>query len=143
MKKLLFGLCSVTYLSACAMNSRVPYQVNSTPPGAQIYVNHVSMGIAPIQIELACDKIWRCRGAAPCGWDLDDYVYEVTAYPTEDNSGPSQTKRVSACQLKDPSGYIYFDLELDAVESRQRIDVNVNQSDKTASLDDTIRTLER
>jgi hypothetical protein len=79
------------------------------------------MGIAPIQIELACDKIWRCRGAAPCGWDLDDYVYEVTAYPPEDNSGPSQTIPVNPCQLKDPSGYIYFDLEPDAVDSRQRI----------------------
>ena len=143
MKKLLFGLCTVAYLSACAMSSRVPYQVNSTPPGAQIYVNHVSMGIAPIQIELACDKSWRCRDGATCGWDLDDYVYEVTAYPAEDNSGPSQTKRVNACQLKDPSGYIHFDFELDAVESRQGIDVNVNQNDKPASSDETIRTLER
>jgi len=115
MKKLLFGLCSVAFLSACAISTRVPYQVNSTPPGAQIYVDGVSMGIAPIQIELACDKRWVCAAAAPCGWEFDDTVYEVTAHPTKDNPGLSQTKRVSACQLKAPSGHIYFDLGLDAV----------------------------
>ena len=111
MKKLLFGLCSAACLSACAMSSSVPYQVNSTPPGAQIYVNSVSMGIAPIQIELACDKIWRCSagGDSDCRWDHDDYVYEVTAYPPKDNPGQSQTERVNVCRLQGPSGYISFD----------------------------------
>ena len=143
MKKLLFGLCSAAYLSACAISSPVPYQVNSTPPGAQIYVNGVSMGIAPIQIELACDKHWFCRAESKtCGWEFDDYVYEVTANPT-DNPGLPQTKRVNACQLKAPAGQIDFDLGPDAVAQRQPTDVNVNQNDKTTSLDDTIRTLKR
>jgi hypothetical protein len=115
MKKL-FGLCSVAFFSACAMSSMVPYQVNSIPPGAQIYVDHIPMGIAPIQIELQCDKSWRCRAGAPCGWEFNDEVYEVTAYPTKDNLGPSQTEHVNACQLKDSAGYIHFDLGQVAVQ---------------------------
>jgi hypothetical protein len=118
MKKLLFWLCSVAYLSACAYSTRVPYQVNSTPPGAQIYVNDVSMGLAPVQIELACDKIWRCPAGAPCRWEFSDYVYEVTAYPAKDNPGPSQTKRVNPCQPEAPR-QIHFDLGSDAVRQRQ------------------------
>jgi len=144
MKKLLFGLCSVACLSACAISTMVPYQVNSTPPGAQIDVNGVSMGIAPIQIELACIKRWVCPPGphAHCRWEFDDYVYEVTAHPTKDNPGLSQTERVNVCQLKAPAAQINFDLRLDAVAPRQTIDVNANQKDKTTSLDDTRRTLE-
>ena len=109
MKKLLFGLCSVACFSACAASITVPYQVSSTPPGAQIFVNGVSMGIAPIQIELACDKRWVCVAGIPCRWEFDDAVYEVIAHPNEDNPGPSQTKRINPCQLEVLPGNIYFE----------------------------------
>ena len=115
MKKLLFALCSVACLSACAVSTPVPYQVNSIPPGAQIYVNGVLMGIAPIQIELACDKRWVCPANTLCHWEFDDYVYEVAAHPTTDNPGLSQTKRVDVCQQKDPAGQIDFAFGIDAV----------------------------
>ena len=113
MKKLLFGLCSVACFSACAASITVPYQVSSTPPGAQIFVNGVSMGIAPIQIELACDKRWACVAGTPCGWDFIDAVYEVTANLNNDTPSLSQTQRVNACQLKAPPGHIHFDLGSD------------------------------
>ncbi len=109
MKKMLFWLCFGACLSACAVSARVPYQVTSTPPGAQIYVNGVSMGAAPVQIELACDKLWVCPDKAPCGWEFSDHASEVTAYSAGDNSDLSQTKRVIACRLKAPAGQISFD----------------------------------
>jgi PEGA domain len=109
MKKLLFWLCSVACLSACAVSTRVPYQVTSTPPGAQIYVDGVSMGAAPVPIELACDKLWVCPADAPCRWEFSDDASEVTAYYPGDNSDLSQTKRVIACRPKAPAGQIYFD----------------------------------
>ncbi len=99
------------------------------------------MGITPIQIELACDRRWVCAADAPCGWEFDDAVDEITAYPTEDNPGPSQTNRVNACQLKDPSASINFDFGPDAAASRQSMDVIVNQNDKTTSLDHAVQTL--
>jgi len=142
MKKLLFGLCTVACLSACAFSKMVPYQVNSNPPGAQIDVNGVSMGIAPIRIELACDKRWLCPAGTRCHWELVDYMYEVTAHPTDDNPGLSQTERVNVCELKAAAGKISFDLRLAAAAPLQTIYVNVNQNDITTSLDDTRRTLE-
>jgi hypothetical protein len=106
--KPLFWLCSVAFLSACAFSTRVPYQVNSNPPGAQIYVNGVSMGIAPTQIELRCDERWFCPADdPPCRWKDSDYVYEITA--VKDNTGFSQTKHVNPCQIKAP-GQIDFDI---------------------------------
>jgi hypothetical protein len=134
MKKLLFGFCSAACLSACVMSSVVPLQVNSTPPGARIYVNHISVGIAPLQVKLACDKRWICPADAPCAWQYDDEdVDEVTAYPPEDNAGPSQTKRVNACQQTNSSANIIFDFGPGAAEPRQSTDVNVNQEDKTTA----------
>jgi hypothetical protein len=110
MKKLFFRLCFAVCLSACALSTRVPYQVNSTPPGAKIYVDGISMGIAPLQIELACDKRWVCPSETACHWDFDDYAYEITARTTEDNAGLSQSIRITPCQVKEPVGQIDFAL---------------------------------
>jgi tetratricopeptide (TPR) repeat protein len=110
MKKLLLSLCCVACLSACAISTGVPYEVTSTPPGARIYVNGVSMGAAPVRIELACDKLWVCPADAPCSWVFSDHADEVTAYPPEDNSDVLQTKRIIACRLKAAAGKIEFDL---------------------------------
>lgn len=136
MKKLLFLLlllCLVSWLSACAYSTRVPYQVDSTPSGARIYVNGVSMGIAPVQIELACDKFWRCPANGPCSWEFSGYEYKVTAHPAEDNTDLSQTKRVDPCQLK-ASRQIHFDVGSGEVVSRP---ADVDQHDNNATVADT------
>lgn len=138
MNKLLFWFCCLACLSACAFSTRMPYQVNSTPAGAQIYVNGVSMGIAPLQIELRCDKRWYCSAAnSHCRWLPSDYAYEVTAI--KENPELSQTKHVNPCRLKDPR-QIHFELGSDAVASGSA-DVTANQKEKTTSPDDTGRAL--
>lgn len=139
--RLLLALLAVTSVSGCATATMVPYQVESSPPGAQIEVNGVSMGAAPTTIELQCSKRWVGVVRAPGGWAFDNAVYDVSAFPTKDNPGLSQTKRVNACQLKEPPGRLNFDLDLDTVSPRQRIDINVNQTDKPTTIDDTIQTL--
>jgi hypothetical protein len=141
MMRLLVALFAVASVSGCATATMVPYQVESTPPGARIEVNSVSMGATPTTIELQCSKRWVGVAVTPGGWAFDNAVYDVSAFPTKDHPGLSQTKRVNACQLKEPPGRLHFDLGLDTVSPRQRIDVNVNQSDKATSLDDTIRAL--
>ncbi len=133
MKQLLFGLCSVAFLSACAMSSIVPYQVSSTPPGAKIYLNHALIGTAPVQIELTCYKHWACPAGASCSWEFHDDVDEVTAYPAEDKSGPSQTKHVNSCQEKEQPGYINFDFGPDSVATLQNADVKLDQKQNRIS----------
>lgn len=143
MKKLFFALFTAALMSGCATATMVPYQVDSTPPGAKIEVNGTSMGAAPAIIQLQCSKRWVGLAVAPGGWAYDNAVYDVSAYPTKENPGLSQTKRVNPCQLKEPPGHLHFDLTLDTVSPRQRIDININKSDKDTSLDDMIRTLKR
>ncbi len=135
------GSFTVTLISGCASSKMVRYQVDSTPPGAQIEVDGVSMGKAPTSFELQCSKRWVGMAVAPGGWEYDKVVYEVIAYPTKDNPGLSQSKGVNACQIQQEQGFLHFDLTLDAVAPLQRLDVNINQGDKSKSLDDTIRTL--
>ena len=80
---------------------------------------------------------------APGGWAYDNAIYEVTAYPSRQRHGMSQTKRVNACQVQHPPGHLYFDLALDPTTPRQRIDLNINQKSNDPSLEDTLRALKR
>lgn len=142
MKSILCLLC-IAFLSGCTTVSIVPYEIESNPPGAHIDVNGNSMGVTPTKINLLCKKQWVGLAVAPEGWAYEHKMTEIVAYLSEDNPGASQTKRVNPCQLTTPPGRIFFDLRLDPVSPRQKIDVNVNQNDRATTVDDTIRILKR
>lgn len=114
----------IVAISGCATATMVPYNVESEPSGAQIEVNGVSMGKAPTLIQLQCNKHWVGLAVAPDGWAYDNLIYQVSAFPTKDKPGFSQTKHINPCQLKQLPGQIHFDLGLDTVAPRQRIDIN-------------------
>jgi hypothetical protein len=141
--RVILALFAVALVSGCASAAMVPYHVESTPPGAQIDVNGVSMGTAPTTIQLQCSKRWVGVINAPGGWSYDRSIYTVVAYPTKENPGMSQTKQVNACEIKHPRGHLHFELGLDTVKPVERIDVNVHQDSKSTSLDDTIRALKK
>ena len=130
----------------CATATIIPFNVASTPPGAQVDVNGVTLGVTPTEIGLQCSKRWVGLAVAPGGWAYDD-SYEVTVYPSKEKPGFSQTKRVNACQVKDPPGHLSFDLGLESVTPRQRIDVDLDvtgdPSAKDARLEETLRSLKR
>lgn len=136
-------LGSLLALSGCATGRMIPFHVDSTPPGAQVDVNGMSMGITPTEIKLKCSKRWVGLAVAPGGWEYDNTLYEVAAYPSRDNPGVSQAKRVNPCQIENPPGRLHFDLGLDPVSPRQRVDLNLTQNEKVPSLEDTIRALKR
>lgn len=138
MKGLLLLVFSAVCLSACAYSTRVPYQVSSTPTGARVYVDGVSMGITPVQIELVCDKIYRCPADDSCSWETSDYVYKVTAYPTQDNPGQSQTKRVDPCRLKTP-GQIHFDVGTETVVEQNDAERHLTAQYQYTPVNDLIR----
>lgn len=146
MRRFFVALLMVSALSGCATGTLVPYQIDSTPPGAKIEVDGVSFGATPTRIELQCNKRWVGLAYAPDGWAYDGSGYQVTAFPTKASPGVAQTKRINACQIKTPPGRLHFDLGLDAQTPRQRVDINFNQSgqaDKPGTLDETIRALKR
>ncbi|MFQ5472300.1 MAG: PEGA domain-containing protein [Phycisphaerae bacterium] len=92
----------------------VPFNVVSNPPGSQVDVNGVTLGVTPTRIELQCSRRWVGVAVAPGGRAYDNAMYEVTVYPPKENPGLSQTKRVNACQLKNPPGNLSFDLSTTA-----------------------------
>lgn len=96
------------------------------------------------KIELECVKHWiGINPGGQGGWASDKVTYEITAIPSKNTPGISQTKRINPCELKDPPGRLLFDLALDKIAPRQRIDVSVSETDKNTSLEDTIRALKR
>ena len=139
--RLAFLPLAIVLLSGCATATMVPFKVESTPQGAQVDVNGVNTGTTPTEIQLQCSKRWVGVAVAPGGWAYDNAIYEVTAYPSRQSPGVSQTKRVNACQVQNPPGHLYFDLTLDPTTPRQRIDLNINQKPNAPSLEDTLRTL--
>lgn len=131
----------------CATANMVPFSVDSVPPGAQVDVNGVTLGHTPTEIQLQCSKRWVGVAVAPGGWAYDNAVYEVTVYPSKERPGLSQTKRVNACQVKNPPGHLSFDLELESVTPRQRIDVDLDvtpdPSARDPLLEENLRSLKQ
>ncbi len=131
----------------CATAKMVPFNVTSTPPGAQVDVDGVTLGVTPTEIQLQCSKRWVGLAVAPGGWGYTSPVYEVTVYPSKERPGLSQTKRVNACQVKNPPGHLSFDLGLESVTPRQRIDVDLDvtgdPSAQDSRLEETLRSLKR
>jgi len=124
----------------------IPFSIDSKPPGAQVDVNGVTMGVTPTNIQLECMRYWVGVGVAPGGWAYNSTEYEITVYPSIDNPGISQTKMISACDAREMDNPgITFDLGLDTIAPRQRLDVNIDSDDgnETASreLEDTLMIL--
>ncbi|MEK6698212.1 MAG: SHOCT domain-containing protein [Nitrospirota bacterium] len=143
MHKLALLSLVIWFLSGCASATMVPFTVDSTPQGGQIDVNGVTLGTTPMEIQLQCSKRWVGVAVAPGGWAYDNAIYDVTVYPSRNNPGVSQTKRVNACQVKNPPGHLFFDLALDPVSPRQRIDLDVNRKPNGSSLEETLLSLKR
>lgn len=121
-KLLLFaaGVC----LFGCADTKMVPVTVTSTPPGAQVDVNGVSMGTTPVQVSLSCSRRWVGVMNAPGGWAHDGSAFEITVYPSAQNPGYSQTKRISPCQWAGPGDpEVKFDLGLESVSPTQKVEI--------------------
>lgn len=126
-------------LTGCASSDMIPVDIESTPPGAQIDVNGASFGPTPVRVQLACSKRWVGVANAPGGWAYDRAVYEVTANPAQDIPGMTQTKSINACEIKSPPAHMRFDMAIEKVAPRQRVDMTV--SSPTGGLDATLKSL--
>jgi hypothetical protein len=102
----------------------VPVKVTSTPRGAQVDVNGVSMGTTPVQVSLSCSKRWVGILNAPGGWAYDGSAFEIAVYPSSQEPGHSQTKRINPCQWAGPgTPEVKFDLGLESVWPTQKIEI--------------------
>lgn len=102
----------------------VPYQVTSDPTGAQVDINGTTAGNTPLTIELQCSKTFVGYGNSPTGYVNATGTYTIVVYPAKGMKGYSQTKRVDPCQYAGDYGKINFNLELDPVLPKERIEIN-------------------
>lgn len=145
MTRALIGVVIAANLVGCATTNMIPFKVDSVPPGAQVDVNGITLGNTPVEIELQCSKRWVGVAVAPGGWSYDNAIYTVTVYPAGTLHGLSQTKRINACQVKNPPGHLSFDLELETVTPLQRMDLNINPntSKQSSSVEENLRILKK
>jgi len=120
-----FLLCMpLIFFIGCASTNMMTVKVESEPVGAQIDVNGMSMGNTPTEVKMQCSKTWVGLMNSPDGWAYGNSVYEITAYPSSENPGYSQTKHINPCQWKgDRSPVINFNLGLEKVTPTQKIEV--------------------
>jgi hypothetical protein len=111
-------------LFGCAGTKMVPVTVTSAPPGAQVDVNGVSMSTTPVQVSLSCSRRWVGVLNAPGGWVYDGSAFEITVYPSAQNPGYSQSKRISPCQWAGPGNpEVKFDLGLEGVSPTEKVEI--------------------
>lgn len=124
MKKLLIILVGI-FFQACATSETKQFRVVSDIKEAAVDVNGISMGNTPTTISLSCSKRWVGLFNSPTGW-AGTNVYNVTASPTGQEHGFSQTKMIDPCQYagNDP-GEIRFNLELRQVEPLKPYDIKI------------------
>jgi hypothetical protein len=109
-------------VAGCASREMVSFRVESDPSGAPVEVDGVSMGTTPTTIQLGASKRWVGVVNSPDGWEYDRATYAVTVFPPRGFSGVSQTKRISPATTPQ-GGRLLFDLHLDPVTPRQRIQI--------------------
>lgn len=132
MKRLILLNC--LFLVACATSHKVSYNITSDPVYAQIDVNGVSMGLAPVEITLECNRAWVGLMNSPDGWTDTSGSYQISAYPPKGYNGQSQMKLVNPCQWKGGgSPTIAFDLDLRLIAPTQTVELISH--DKNASND--------
>jgi hypothetical protein len=118
----LFIVATTMIVFGCASQAMIPVAVISTPPGAQVDVNGISMGTPPAQLSLSCPKRWVGVANAPDGWAYDGSIFEITVYPSSGNPGYSQTKRINPCQWAGSGALeVKFDLGLERVAPTQKL----------------------
>lgn len=120
-------------LLGCSTSRMVVFEVTSEPSNAQIEVDGYSMGTTPTQIQLACSEKWVGLAFSPDGFQRSG-SYTVTAYPPAGAIGDPQSKEINPWRWEGTSNpSIFFDLQIRDVEPVDRLEIELNSTNKTTS----------
>ena len=120
-------ILAVASLTACTppRSRMVPFQVDSIPQGASVEVGGVTLGKTPCVVGLTVTEVW--TGLVNGGYQLANMApYKITVYPPAESQGGlfSHTKEIQATSSPN-GGSVFFDLRLDSIRPRERIDLDV------------------
>lgn len=111
----------------CTSTRWVEFDVTSNPISARIESNGVTVCETPCLLKLSCLEQFVGLANSQNGFAPNTLPYQIIAYPTKAHSTRlfSQSKMIQACQqLKGQKGALVFDLELDTVAPKTRIETN-------------------
>ncbi|MFM2036264.1 MAG: hypothetical protein RL459_1529 [Pseudomonadota bacterium] len=138
------SLALLLALSGCATPTFITVRVESNPTGAQVDVNQLKVGTTPVDVSMQCTKTWVGVANSPDGWLTGGTNYVVTVYPQAGSGGTSQTKTVNPCIWRGGgSAVVAFDLGLEKVQPKQRIDLNITRSTSDPKVFESIESLKR
>lgn len=126
MKKILLATFLMA-LSSCASQKMIKYVIETDPPEASIDVNGMNYcQRTPCEIKLQCSKHWVGMAYSSSGY-AGSSIYTVQAMPNGPNAHFSQTRVIDACQVadEDNGGRIFMNLNLERINPRNTVDVNV------------------
>lgn len=120
----------LTLLSACSSRQiQVPFVVESLPPGAQVDVDGVNFGNAPVTINYNVTQLWNGVVNGPM-WVPANQTSTITAYPpTGSASGMApQSKTIQpGITNSGAGGKVLFDFRSNQLQPRQTLDVNIKK----------------
>lgn len=124
-----FVLVSILLLSSgCSTRIiQVPFTVESIPPGAQVDVDGVNFGNAPVIVNYNVTQLWNGLLNSP-NWVPANQQSTITAYPPSgaaSGTAPQSKTIKPGVTNSGAGGKVLFDFRSDQLQPRQTLDVNV------------------
>lgn len=107
----------------------VPVQIDSAPQGCPVDVDGVNRGNTPTTVSFTVSQAYSGLLNGDYWYSTNTVPNVVTVYPPPGNGAGlmSQTKAIMPGSLNDGAGRVFFDLRLDSVQPKQRIDLTVKK----------------
>jgi hypothetical protein len=107
----------------------VPVQIDSVPQGCPVDVDGINRGNTPTTVSFTVSQAYSGLLTGDYWYSTNTVPNVVTVYPPPGNGAGlmSQTKSIMPGNLTDGAGKVFFDLRLDSVQPKQRIDLTVKK----------------
>jgi hypothetical protein len=107
----------------------VPVQIDSVPQGCPVDVDGINRGNTPTTVSFTVSQAYSGLLKGDYWYSTNTVPNVVTVYPPPGNGAGlmSQTKSIMPGNLTDGAGKVLFDLRLDSVQPKQRIDLTVKK----------------
>lgn len=107
----------------------VPVQIDSVPQGCPVDVDGINRGNTPTTVSFTVSQAYSGLLKGDYWYSTNTVPNVVTVYPPPGSGAGlmSQTKTIMPGNLTDGAGKVFFDLRLDSVQPKQRIDLTVKK----------------
>jgi hypothetical protein len=107
----------------------IPVQIDSIPQGCPVDVDGINYGSTPTTVSFTVSQAYSGLLNGDNWYSTNTVPNVVTVYPPHKGGRGlmSQSKTIMPGNLTDGAGRVFFDLRLDAVQPKQRIDLTIKK----------------